>query len=307
MCLLDEIKNAKQRSEELAKFAIGDKDIVKKYFLQSEMQEIVKRDLMNNNPDKLFQEYKEYFETKNLPIKIIRPDECFYRGRIGNEMIYGADDDCDVDFILPYYQKQIESPPPVYTAGGRFNRQGISYLYLADTIETCLAEVHLQIGQNCSVGKFKCKQEIEVIDLTKFNGDLEMEIWLEIMTQPVHIGTQHIYNTTCFLADVFKSINRFGIYFESVQAAGHNIVCFDPSLFELIKYSEKIYTATKINYLYQEVEDSIRKYAKRQGELSINSYNENVERRNDEKFEYLSKWIECERENLKKEEMMKTF
>ena len=43
------------------------------------------------------------------------------------------------------------------------------------------------------------------------------------------------------------------------------------------------------------------------GELSINSYNENVERRNDEKFEYLSKWIECERENLKKEEMMKTF
>ena len=57
--------------------------------------------------------------------------------------------------------------PPVYTAGGRFNRQGISYLYLADTIETCLAEVHLQIGQNCSVGKFKCKQEIEVIDLTK--------------------------------------------------------------------------------------------------------------------------------------------
>ena len=64
-------------------------DIVKKSFLQSEMQEIVKRDLMNNNPDKLFQEYKEYFETKNLPIKIIRPDECFYRGRIGNEMIYG--------------------------------------------------------------------------------------------------------------------------------------------------------------------------------------------------------------------------
>ena len=43
MCLLDEIKNAKQRSEELAKFAIGDKDIVKKSFLQSEMQEIVKR------------------------------------------------------------------------------------------------------------------------------------------------------------------------------------------------------------------------------------------------------------------------
>lgn len=71
--------------------------------------------------------------------------------------------------------------------------EGISYLYLADTIETCLAEVHLQIGQNCSVGKFKCKQEIEVIDLTKFNGDLEMEIWLEIMTQPVHMAI--MFNT----------------------------------------------------------------------------------------------------------------
>lgn len=300
MCLSDEIKNAKQISEELANFAIVDKDFFRKSYLRSVMLEIVNRDLMNNNPDKLFQEYKEYFETKNLPTEVIRPDKCFYRGRIGNEMIYGADDDCDADFILPYYQKQIEAPPPVYTAGGRFNRQGISYLYLADTIETCLAEVHLQIGQNCSVGKFKCKQEIEVIDLTKFNGDPEMEIWLEIMTQPVHMGVQHIYNITRFLADVFKSINSCGIYFESVQAAGHNIVCFNPSLFELIKYSEKIYTATKINYTYQEVEDSIRKYAKRKEEPPLNSYNETVERRNDEKFSYLSKWIECERENLKK-------
>lgn len=55
-------------------------------------------------------------------------------------------------FILPYYKNEIESPPPIYTTGRRFNRDGISYLYLADTIETCLLEVHLQIGQNCSIG-----------------------------------------------------------------------------------------------------------------------------------------------------------
>lgn len=31
---------------------------------------------------------------------------------------------------------------------GRFNRQGIFYLYLVDALETCLAEIYLQIGQN---------------------------------------------------------------------------------------------------------------------------------------------------------------
>ncbi len=301
MNLSDKIEKAKRRAQLLTNYALEkDKKFVCNYSFQSDLKKIVNDDLMHNNPDNLFEEYKEYFKTKTLPTKIIDTDTVFYRGRIGNEVIYGAEDDHSRSFILPYYKHGIEAPPPIYTNGGRFNRQGISYLYLADTIETCLAEVHLQIGQNCSIGEFKCKEQMEVIDLTRFDNDMEIETWLKILTQPVHNGTEHIYNITRFLADIFQSINSNGIYFESVQAEGHNIVCFDPSLFQLVEYSEKIYAATKIKYDYQQVEDSIQEYSKNGKSKYLNSYNEYENEKNEKKFEYLDDWIENKRKNTTK-------
>ena len=271
------------------------KEFVWNYSFQSDLRKIVNDDLIHNNPDNLFEEYKEYFKTKTLPTKIIDTDTVFYRGRIGNEVIYGSEDDYNKSFILPYYQQGIEAPPPIYTDGGRFNRQGISYLYLADTIETCLAEVHLQIGQTCSIGEFKCKNQIEVIDLKRFDDDAEIGAWLKILTQPVHDGTKYIYNITRFLADIFKSLNGYGIYFESVQAEGHNVVCFDTSLFQLVEFSEKIYEATKIKYAYKQVEDSIREYSKNEKSQYINPCNEYENEKNKKKFEYLNDWIKNER------------
>ncbi len=296
MNLSDRIEKAKNIADALSNCTLTEhKTFVWNYSFQSDLKKIVNDDLTYNNPDSLFEQYREYFKAKILPTKIIDTNTIFYRGRIGNEVIWGAEDDYNRNFILPYYQKEIKAPPPIYTNGGRFNRQGISYLYLADTIETCLAEIHLQIGQNCSIGEFKCGEQIEVIDLTKFNDDVEIKTWLEILTQPVHDGTKHIYNITRFLADVFKSINNNGIYFESVQAEGHNIVCFEPSLFQLVEYSEKIYTATKIKYVYQQVEDSIREYSKKGNSKYINSYNKYEDEKNEKKFEYLNNWIENER------------
>jgi hypothetical protein len=302
MNLLDKIRKAKNMAEALANCTIEKhQEVVWIYSFQSDLKKIVDDDLMHNNPDYIFEEYKEYFLTKNLPTKTIDTNTVFYRGRIGNEIIYGAEDAYNRSFILPYYRSGIEAPPPIYAEGGRFNRQGISYLYLADTVETCLAEVHLQIGQNCSVGEFKCKKQIEVIDLTKFCGDTEMKAWLKLLTQPVHNETKRIYNITRFLADVFKSINCNGLYFESVQSEGHNIVCFNPTLFELVEYSERIYTATKIKYNYQQVEDSIREYAKKSTGKYINSYNEYEDEKNNKKFEYLNDWIENEGEKIKRD------
>ena len=302
MSLVTRIEIAKNRANALANCTVEKhKEFVWNYSFQSDLKKIINDDLMHSNPDTLFEEYKEYFLTKKLTTKTIDTNTVFYRGRIGNEVIYGAEDDLNRSFILPYYRNGIEAPPPIYAEGGRFNRQGVSYLYLADTIETCLAEVHLQIGQNCSVGEFKCKKEIEVIDLTKFCGDIEMEVWLKILTQPVHNGTKHIYNITRFLADIFKSINSNGLYFESVQAEGNNIVCFNPALFELVEYSERIYTATKIKYNYQQVKDSIREYAKKSTGKSISSYNEDEDEENNKKFEYLNDWIEYENEKIKRE------
>lgn len=83
-----------------------------------------------------------------------------------------------------------------------------------------------------------------------------------------------------------------------MQSEGHNIVCFVPSLFQLVEYSEKIYTATKIKYEYKQFEDSIREYSKKANEKSINSYNEDEEDRKSKAFEYLNDWIEHEKNSM---------
>lgn len=140
---------------------------------------------MKNNPDELFDEYRDYFSIKSLQTKIIDADTAYYRGRIGNEIIHGSYDECSYNFLIPYYKQEMEAPPSLFATGGRFNRSGTSYLYLSDTIETCLAEVHLPIGQNCSVGEFRCAEQIELIDLTQFKNDPEMENWLKILIIPI--------------------------------------------------------------------------------------------------------------------------
>ena len=53
----------------------------------------------------------------------------------------------------------MDKPPARFVKGGRFNRQGVSYLYLADNVETCISEIHLQVGQICSIVQFKCIKE----------------------------------------------------------------------------------------------------------------------------------------------------
>ena len=94
MSLSDKIERSKRVAEALANYAIGEhKEFVWNHSFQSDLQKIVNNDLMHNNPDNLFEEYKEYFKTKALPTKIIDTSTVFYRGRIGNEVIYGAEDE----------------------------------------------------------------------------------------------------------------------------------------------------------------------------------------------------------------------
>ena len=83
--------------------------------------------------------------------------------------------------------------------------------------------------------------------------------------------------------------------FDSVQGEGHNIVCFNPSFFRHVEYSEKIYEATKIKYDYRQMEDSIRHYAKNGKERNINSFNENEDLKKEKEFDYLCEWIKYEK------------
>lgn len=263
---------------------------------KKELSQIIERHLRENNPDKLLLEYRTLLLTKEFRKKTIKVGEKFYRGRIGMDTIKGAIDDCNQEFSIPYNGEGIGVAPALYTSGGRFNRAGTSYIYLATDVETCLAEVHLQVGQVCSVGEFECVADMELINLSDTAEDLELKAWYEIITQPVHDAIKHKYLITQFMSEVLMQFNSDGLYFKSVQSDGNNIVCFQPNKFRLVKYSEKLYRADKIKYSITQHEDTIRKYANRNDSHLLNSYNSDDDERNQEKFENMMDWIEYEKQ-----------
>ncbi|CCL19703.1 TPA: RES family NAD+ phosphorylase [Clostridioides difficile] len=270
-------------------------DSIEYKIYKTELTKRLEKDLKNNNPDKILNDYVEYFSQKELKTIRIKKGAEFYRGRIGSKVVQGAIDDFNTQFIMPYYGGMIEAAPPLYTSGGRFNRAGISYLYLSTDIETCFAEVHLQVGQECSIAKFKCINDIELINLSDFGNDLELKAWYEILTQPVHDEIKYKYFITQFIAEVLMKLNSNGLYFKSVQSTGNNIVCFKPHNFELITYSEKLFMAQKLRYEYIQVEDAIRKFAKRDDTHLINDLNTDLVEENEKQIEFLNEWIEKEK------------
>lgn len=278
-------KNLKGKHEKSVEYQIYKEKLTK----------MLEKDLNDNNPDKILNDHVEYFSKKELKKISIKKGDEFYRGRIGKMIVPGAIDDYNTQFIMPYYGREISVAPSLYTSGGRFNRAGMSYLYLTTDLETCFAEVHLKVGQECSVAKFKCVNDIELINLSDFGDDLELKIWYEIITQPVHDEIKYKYLITQFIAEVLMKLNINGLYFKSVQSTGDNIVCFKPDNFELIMYSEKLYMAKKIKYDYIQVEDTIRKFSQRDDSHLISDLNTDFVEENEKQIEHLSEWIEKEK------------
>ena len=277
-----------------------DPDYVEKYIIKQEMNKMIEEDFMIKNPEEMIEEYTEYVETLNLMNYNIKKGRSFFRARVGCEVLKGSVDDYSRDFIIPYHEGDISAPPPLFSSGARFNEAGTSYLYLADNIDTCIAEIHAQINQICSVGTFESVDDINLVDLRKADG-LEAEVIIGLLTQPVNSDNIHRYNITRFFSEILRKINPNGIVFESVQSTGNNIVCFNKKLFKSVKFSEKIYRVKKIKYEIEGVDGAVEEFSNKKDRDygSILEINDEVEEVRKRKFDYFCEWIDFVRNNHK--------
>lgn len=254
--------------------------------------------ILNDNYTDFFDSFCKDFKKniKDFKEKIIKPGEKYYRARIGNDTLEAAIDDLDILSAIPYFGSDIEAPPARFVHGGRFNREGISYLYLADNIETCIAEIHLQVGQICSIAQFECVKNGKYILIEKQDKSDEVSKLYSILTKPVHNDIKEYYLVTQFFADVFKKIGYDGIIFSSTQGDGKNIVSFKKDCFELVKFSEKMYRAKKISYEFETIEDGYKKYEDYRKNLGFDNISEDEKRKT--KYQYIQEKIEYEDDRL---------
>ena len=226
----------------------------------------IENDLKANNYYNVFPACN-HFDKLYILKKEIEPDNIFFRARIGynTEKVY-CDDIWEEELNFPYVQDEMLAPPPILCTPGRLNRNGISHLYIADTLDTAIAEVKPSPSNVCSIAKIRIKNKLKMIDLRKCTIDtnflsLDYNSYYfyytvsKRLSEPLESKEQNRYLITQYLADIIRSMNFDGIIYDSAMTFGVNYLIFDNRNATVIKNSEYMVKINKIKFLYKNCDD----------------------------------------------------
>jgi len=226
-----------------------------------EIKTINRFHLVNELDLEKFKSLFKYFE------KHLSKQQLFYRARI----CYDG---------KGYPQEKMGNPPAYLAKAGRANPEGISYLYLANDVETTLYEIRSSLFDYVSVGTFKIKEEIgkdqkadkdlKVVNLSSDTYDLfylaEKDSLEEVLmhrpftdklekelSKPRRKSDSELdYLPTQYLSELIKSMGFDGIeYQSSLHSGGYNIVVFNPEKF--ICTESKLYEIESTHLGYKEI------------------------------------------------------
>lgn len=153
--------------------------------------------------------------------------------------------------IKVFKKKEMGSPPKEKSTGGRANPSGIPFLYLSEDKETVLHEVRASYHDEISLGKFRLRKDIsllEIVDFTKtptlfqsenikdtIQGKLLRDKISKDLSKPMRRYDSELdYIPTQFICEYIKvATGANGIRFKSsLHNKGNNIVLFDSNLME---------------------------------------------------------------------------
>ncbi|MDB7989944.1 RES family NAD+ phosphorylase [Faecalicoccus pleomorphus] len=166
-------------------------------------------------------------------------------------------------------EKDMGAPKAPNVSAGRANPEGISCLYLADSIDTTFHEIRAGVFDYVTIGTFRLLKDIEVINLAAID---KISPFQEIDCSLLAINLPHLrkieyeiskplrrhdslldYLPTQYISDYIKSIGFAGIEYKSTMCKlGVNFAIFNEKLFECI--DTKSYDIDSLTYGYSGVE-----------------------------------------------------
>lgn len=188
--------------------------------------------------------------------KPIHKGKIFYRGRVSTSEGF--------DII------SMGNPPSEKSKSGRANPTGISYLYIADQLETTLYETRASLLDYITIGEFRLKENIKVVNL---RGNLYDPILLaeneELEDFMIHLpfitkleqelskpnrrnDIELDYLPTQYLSEFIKSIGYDGVeYQSSLYSEGYNLAIFNVDKFECINVV--LHEISKIKFTHNQL------------------------------------------------------
>lgn len=196
-------------------------------------------------------------------LKTIEKDVSFFRARIGEPGTLDL-------FTL----ENMGAPPPGKASSGRINPEGISYLYLADSPATAIAEVRPWKRARISVATLKTVRPLKIVSLLAgdslgsevtekeiekvgvqrevkrmMNGIILKALYFAF---PAHHNDKHAYLASQHIAELFKESGVDGLEYSSVlNEGGINTALFDVSSASCIKVDG--YMIQGVEYKYDEL------------------------------------------------------
>lgn len=212
--------------------------------------------------------HSNYINTEKLFVflkcakKLHRSGEIFYRSRVSPDK-------------NGFSKKEMGSPPNDYSKGGRINPTGISVLYLSDSKDTTLYEVRAGMYDYITVGRFRLKKNIEIInfadiesispfigigygfDLTQYAINIEhLRLIGQEIAKPLRNGNNLDYLPTQYISDFIKSKGFDGVeYYSTMCDGGINLAVFDMNVFKCT--STAVYDIKSIHYSYNRLLKSV--------------------------------------------------
>jgi len=200
--------------------------------------------------------------TRNLE-RFIEAEKILYRSRIGFKHratpLFGWG---DTWHYKPYDVDQLSAPRPLAAGGGRLNRPGVAYLYLATDEKTAISEVRPHPGHHVSVGAFQCSSRLRIADFNAISireycdSDHKLRQYLflktidKLFSLPVPPEERGRYSFTQFLSDALRHVGFDGIAYRSSVASGVNLAVFDPCSFSYVAGSAKVVRIDHLEYDY---------------------------------------------------------
>lgn len=171
-----------------------------------------------------------------------------------------------------YKPSEMGAPPQAIATDGRANSAGISRLYLSDGRETTLHEIRAAEYDYVSIGTFKAKKQIHIVDLRRlerispFEEDIdctaltinrehlqrineEMSKTMRRGDSPLdYLPTQYICDFVKSLIDADTGVAIFDgiVYKSAMHEKGANYAFFNPDDFKCTYC--RTYEVTKLNY-----------------------------------------------------------
>lgn len=169
----------------------------------------------------------------NQNVVEIKEGQILYRARINED---GRD----------FQDNELDAPPVDKVGNGRLNQRGISYLYVADSPSTAIAEVRPWLSAVVTVAEVKLLESIRVIDFVPKEKDgpkSYKRIVGDLFSRPVSPYSADLeYLPTQCIAEFIKIQGYDGIkYTSSLYPGGINYCLFNPKIVSVkISHKEKI-------------------------------------------------------------------